>query len=396
MYKTPSGYIILLLLFIQLHCSSQINMAVCANANTYTTEYIPLLQNKRIAVIANVTSCINKTSLVDSLKNLGIDIKLIFCPEHGFRGNADAGVKVSSSVDEKTGIPIISLYGKHKKPTKEDLKNIDIVLYDIQDIGVRFYTYISTMSLCMEACAENNKQFIVLDRPNPNGNYIDGPVLETKYKSFLGMHKVPLVYGMTCGEYAKMVNGEMWLANKVKCNLTVIPLKNYDRKKEYDLSIYPSPNIKNHLAINLYPTLGLFEGTIISLGRGTSEPFNQIGNPKLAKEFNYSFTPAATSLNKSPKYKDTTCFGQNFNAEKEKYINENKIQLSILIDFYKASAKEKALPFFDNNFNFHAGNKTLQTQITEGKSEEEIRKSWQSAITNFKQIRKKYLLYTDF
>ncbi len=253
-------------------------------------KYLHLLQGKNVAVIANVTSQINSTHLVDTLLKLKVKIKKIFSPEHGFRGKADAGEKVGNQKDSKTGLPIISLYGKHKKPTKEDLAGIDIVVYDMQDVGVRFYTYISTMTYCMEACAENNKQFIVLDRPNPNGFFIDGPVLDIKWKSFLGLHPVPLVYGMTCGEYAQMVNGEGWLAGGKKCSLTVVQLLNYDHTVSYQLPVKPSPNLPNMTSVYLYPSLGLFEGTVMSVGRGTEYPFQQIGHPAL-KDGRMNFTP---------------------------------------------------------------------------------------------------------
>jgi uncharacterized protein YbbC (DUF1343 family) len=252
--------------------------------------YLPLLKDKRVAIVANITSKIGKSHLVDTLLYYKMNIKKIFSPEHGFRGEADAGEKVTNQKDTKTGLPVISLYGKHNKPTVEELKDVDIILYDIQDVGVRFYTYISTMTYCMEACAENKKQFIVLDRPNPNGFFIDGPVLDLKWKSFLGLHPVPLVYGMTCGEYAQMINGEGWLNNKLKCNLKVIPVIGYSHKDSYELPVKPSPNLPNMTSVYLYPSLGLFEGTIMSVGRGTEFPFQVLGHPDL-KNSTFSFTP---------------------------------------------------------------------------------------------------------
>lgn len=356
-------------------------------------KYLPLLQGKNVAVIANVTSQINSTHLVDTLLKLKVKIKKIFSPEHGFRGKADAGEKVGNQKDDKTGLPIVSLYGKHKKPTKEDLAGIDIVIYDMQDVGVRFYTYISTMTYCMEACAENNKQFIVLDRPNPNGFFIDGPVLDMKWKSFLGLHPVPLVYGMTCGEYAQMVNGEGWLAGGKKCSLTVVQLLNYDHTVSYQLPIKPSPNLPNMTAVYLYPSLGLFEGTVISVGRGTDSPFQVIGHPNL-KDGRMNFTPKSTEGAKTPKYEGKICYGYDLKVFGEEVVRVSRQVYTYWIIGTYNSLKDPN--YFDENFNFHAGNDMLQKQIKEGKSEEEIRKSWQPDIAKFKPIRKKYLLYKDF
>lgn len=356
-------------------------------------KYLPLLQGKNVAVIANVTSQINSTHLVDTLLKLKMKIKKIFSPEHGFRGKADAGEKVGNQKDSKTGLPIISLYGKHKKPTKEDLAGIDVVIYDMQDVGVRFYTYISTMTYCMEACAENNKQFIVLDRPNPNGFFIDGPVLDMKWKSFLGLHPVPLVYGMTCGEYAQMVNGEGWLAGGKKCSLTVVQLLNYDHTVSYQLPIKPSPNLPNMTAVYLYPSLGLFEGTVMSVGRGTDSPFQLIGHPEL-KDGRMNFTPKSTEGAKSPKYEGKVCYGYDLRVFGEEVVKVSRqVYVYWIIGTYNSL---KDSNYFDENFNFHAGNDVLQKQIKEGKTEEEIRKSWQADIAKFKPIRKKYLLYEDF
>ncbi|MCD6065901.1 MAG: hypothetical protein K0S33_727 [Bacteroidetes bacterium] len=356
-------------------------------------KYLPLLQGKNVALVANITSMINNTHLVDTLLQLKVNVKKIFSPEHGFRGLADAGEKVGNQKDSKTGLPIISLYGKHKKPTKEDLAGIDIVVYDMQDVGVRFYTYISTMSYCMEACAENNKPFVVLDRPNPNGYYIDGPVLDPKWKSFLGLHPVPLVYGMTCGEYAQMVNGEGWLAEGKKCNLTVIPLINYTHQVSYELPVKPSPNLPNMTAVYLYPSLGLFEGTIMSVGRGSDWPFQVVGHPAL-KNYKMTFTPKPTAGAKNPKYEGLECKGFDLRVFGDEVIKVSRqLYLFWLIETY---AELKRPDFFDENFNYHAGNDLLQKQIKEGKTEEEIRKSWKADIDKFKLVRKKYLLYKDF
>jgi uncharacterized protein YbbC (DUF1343 family) len=355
-------------------------------------KYLPLLKNKRVGIVTNISGVINSTSIVDTLIKLNVNVKKIFGPEHGFRGTTEAGEKVSSNIDSKTGLPIVSLYGNNKKPTKEQLQDIDVLVYDIQDIGVRFYTYISTMCYAMEACAENKKEFIVLDRPNPNGFYIDGPVLKPEFSGFLGLHAVPIVYGMTCGEYAKMANGEGWLKNKVKCKLTVIPLKNYDRKASYALPVKPSPNIPDLDAILLYPSLGLFEGTIISLGRGTDFPFLVLGHPKY-RDTTFYFIPRETALSKTPKYLNEKCFG--FDLRKEPYLKAHprKINLDWIKKLY-SNINDPA--FFDKNFNYHSGNTELQEQLKKMVSDQEIRKSWQKDIENFKKIRSKYLLYADF
>ncbi len=374
---------------------------ICGNQQF--DKYLPLLKNKRVAIITNVTGVIQlwkndleilkpngTVSLVDTLLKLKVNIKKIFGPEHGFRSDIDAGEKVSSDIDAKTGLQVVSLYGSNKKPTKEQLADVDIVVYDIQDIGVRFYTYISTMCYAMEACAENNKEIIILDRPNPNGFYIDGPVLKNEFKSFLGLHNVPLVYGMTCGEYAKMANAEGWLKNKIKCKLNVIALKNYNRKDSYTLPVKPSPNIPNIQAILLYPSLGLFEGTIVSLGRGTDLPFQVIGHPEYS-DTNFCFTPKETKISKTPKYLNQKCCG--IDLRKEKYTNPREIRPDWVKQMYSKLKKDD---FFDRNFNFHAGNAELQAQIKSGMATDEIRKSWQADLDAFKKTRKKYLLYGDF
>jgi len=367
--------------------------------------YLPALAKKKVAVVTNVTGVIGKTSIVDTLLKLKINVKKIFGPEHGFRGNIDAGEKVKSNIDKKTGLPVISLYGSHKKPTAEDLKGIDIVVYDIQDVGVRFYTFISTLTYVMEACAEMGKEMIVLDRPNPNGFYIDGPVMIDKYKSFLGLHNVPLVYGMTTGEYAKMANEEGWLKTKiktqkkdsfelrtVKCNLKVVAMENYDHTATYNLPVKPSPNLPNLNAILLYPSLGLFEGTVMSLGRGTEMPFEVLGHPQYSNKA-FAFTPKATILSKEPKYKDQLCYGVDLSKENLVQNHKRQIELKWLILFYNDI---KVTEFIDKNFNWHSGNDELKEQIKSGKSEAEIRQTWQKDINAFKTIRKKYLLYKDF
>ncbi len=359
-----------------------------------TSEYLPLLKGKNVAVIANQSSNIKQTHLVDSLLKLGVVVKKVFCPEHGFRGTVDAGEKVASEKDSKTGLPVISLYGKNKKPSPEQLKGIDVVIFDIQDVGVRFYTYLSTLHYAMEACAENGKQLIVLDRPNPNGFYVDGPVMEDAYKSFLGMHPVPIVYGMTIGEYAQMINGEGWLKGGEKCNLKVITIEGYTHRDLYELPVRPSPNLPNMASVYLYPSLGLFEGTVVAVGRGTDLPFQVIGLPTLQKG-NYTFTPQPKPGATDPKYKGQICKGYNLTDFGNEYMKDfKKIYLYWLIGTYQNTPDKTT--FFDDNFNYHAGNATLQKQIKDGATEEQIRSSWVDGIKKFKVIRKKYLLYPDF
>ena len=360
------------------------------SAANQTEKYVTLLKNKRVAIVANQTSVIGNgtvhTHLVDTLISLNVNIVQVFGPEHGFRGKADAGEHVNDDKDPKTGIPIISLHGKNRKPTHDQLKNIDIVVFDIQDVGVRFYTYISTLTYVMEACAEMNIPVLVLDRPNPNAHYVDGPTLEMEHKSFVGMHPVPLVYGMTIGEYAYMVNGEQWMKKGVKCDLKVIPLKNYTHNSEIDLPIRPSPNLPNSQAINLYPSLGFFEGTIINAGRGTEFQFQRYGAPFFPKN-NFSYTPLPNFGSKNPKFKGEICYGVNLAKKKR----QRKVNLEWLIDAYNKTPKEKS--FFGNTFTIHAGNLTLQKKIENGVSAEDIRKSWQKDIDEFQEIRIKYLIY---
>ena len=364
--------------------------------------YVHLLKGKKVAVVTNNTGLVNGRSIVDTLLKLKVKVVKIFGPEHGFRSNAEAGKHVKNNRDVTTGLPVISLYGNNKKPSRDQLKNVDVVLYDIQDIGARFYTYISTMCFVMQACAENNKECIVLDRPNPNGFYIDGPVLRNQFRSFLGMHNVPLVYGMTCGEYARMANEEGWLGKikrekekdsvQLKCKLTVIEMVNYERAVSYNLPVKPSPNIPNSNAILLYPSLGLFEGTIVSLGRGTSFPFQVIGHPAF-NDTSFCFIPLPTEISKDPKYVNQRCYG--LDLRKSDYIFEHpyRLELRWLQRMYKDLGKKG--DFFEINFNYHAGNSELQEQIKSGMSEEEIRKSWEPDLIKFKEMRKKYLLYPD-
>lgn len=359
-----------------------------------TDSYLNLLENKKVGVVANHTSMINKTHLVDSLVSLGIKVTKVFSPEHGFRGKADAGEQVNSDVDSKTGLSIVSLYGKNKKPTAEQFEDLDVIIFDIQDVGARFYTYISTMHYVMETCAETNKQLIVLDRPNPNGHYIDGPILEKAFKSFVGMHPVPIVHGMTVGEYAQMVNGENWLANKAQCDLTVIKTENYDHTRFYELPIKPSPNLPNMSSIYLYPSLCLFEGTPISIGRGTAKPFQIMGHPSIKSE-DYAFTPKSMAGAKNPKLKDVKCYGYDLEYFSTEYLKgKGGINLFWLTEVYKDFPnKEK---FFTRMFQLLSGTDKLQQQIEAGKTEEEIKATWKDGLEKFKVTRTKYLLYNDF
>jgi len=360
-----------------------------------TALYMPMLANKKVAIAGNHTSLIGHKHLVDSLLLLGVQIKKVFSPEHGFRGDADAGEHVTTTTDAQTGIPIISLYGKNKKPTDAQLADIDIVVFDMQDVGARFYTYISTMTYIMDACSRLGKKVIILDRPNPNGHYIDGPILEEKYKSFVGLHPVPVVHGMTIGEYACMVSEEGWLESGKKCDLTIIECEKYDHKTLYELPVKPSPNLGAMPAIYLYPSLCFFEGTVMSVGRGTDKPFQVVGHPSL-KETPFSFTPRSIpGAAKNPKYEGKTCYGYDLSTFGEAYIRDlGTIYLFWLIDLYQRY--ENKSEFFTSYFNTLAGTDKLKSDIIAGKSEEQIRHSWKEGIDRFKKIRKKYLLYTDF
>ncbi|MBR3426539.1 MAG: DUF1343 domain-containing protein [Bacteroidales bacterium] len=352
-------------------------------------DYLTLLQGKRVGVVGNQTSIVGERHLVDTLLSLGIDIRKIYTPEHGFRGTADAGAKVNSGKDEKTGIAIASLYGKNKKPTPEMLQGIDIILFDLQDVGVRFYTYISTMSYVMEAAAENGIPVVVLDRPNPNGFYVDGPVLKPENHSFVGMHQVPVVYGMTIGEYALMVNGEGWLKNGIDCDLTVIPIKGYNRNAIYELPVKPSPNLPNWESVYLYPTLCFFEGSSVSVGRGTEMPFQVYGHPNMRGS--YTFTPQSTSGASKPLLEGQRCRGENLVEFAHDYPhNESQLHLEWIIDAYQ-QMKDKG--FFKDYFRLLAGDKQLQRDIENGKSADEIRASWSDDLASFLAIRQRYLLY---
>lgn len=358
--------------------------------------YLPFLEGKRVAVCGNQTSVVGKTHLVDTLLSRNVNIVKLFCPEHGFRGQAEAGATIASGKDPLTGLPVVSLYGKNKKPTAEQLQNVDIVLFDLQDVGCRFYTYISTLHYVMEAAAENGVNVIVLDRPNPNGFYVDGPVLDPQYKSFVGMHPVPVVYGMTIGEYARMINGEKWLANGVQCDLTVILLEGYTHETRYVLPVAPSPNLQTVEAVYLYPSLCFFEGTNVSVGRGTDHPFEMYGAPGM-RAGDYRFTPhAIPGVSENPPFKDVECVGFLLSeiASYEFYkLVPGELDLSYLMTAYQ-NCPDKASFFLKNNFfDKLAGTAQLRKQIVAGASDKEIRASWQPGLDAFKAVRAKYLLY---
>ncbi len=397
-------YTSILIALLLISCKTNVQVPLVEKESATTTakeiktgadqvlSYLPLLQNKRIAIVANPSTLIKKhkgyTHVVDSLLALELSLKKVFSPEHGFRGKADAGEKVVNGMDVHTGLPIISLYGAHKKPTKNDLKGIDIILFDLQDVGVRFYTYISTLHYVMEAAAEQHIPVLVLDRPNPNAHYIDGPVLEDPYHSFIGMHPVPIVYGMTIGEYAKMINGEHWLQNGLQCDLQVIALKNYTHQSPYNLPVKPSPNLPNAQAVNLYPSLCFFEGTGLSCGRGTAMQFQTFGAPNLdEKLYPFRFTPLPNTGAKHPKHQGEVCHG--LDLRQHKYLSE--ININWLLDAYKNSNEKKH--FFNPFFIKLAGTASLQNQIELGYAAEDIKKTWQPGLEKFKKIRLKYLLY---
>ncbi len=354
-----------------------------------TKQYLPLLKHKKVALVVNNTAQVGNEHLLDYLLAQKVDVVKIFSPEHGFRGDADAGEKVESTKDAKTGLPIVSLYGDNKKIKKEQLEQVDVIVFDIQDVGARFFTYLSTLHYVMEACAENKKKLVLLDRPNPNGDYVDGPVLEKGFTSFVGMHPIPIVHGMTLGELATLINAEKWLKDSLACDLAVSKCKNYTHSTPYAPPIKPSPNLPNKQAIRLYPSVCLFEGTVVSVARGTDTPFQMIGIPD-SNGTGFSFTPKSIpGMAKKPLYENKTCFGKDLRQVEPKA----EVDLSYLIEMYASYPfKEK---FFNSFFNKLAGNATLQQQIKDGKTEDEIRRSWQVQLDLFKDKRKKYLLYSE-
>jgi uncharacterized protein YbbC (DUF1343 family) len=374
--------------------SEKPTQGIKTGAENYTA-YLPLLKDKKVGIVTNQTGVLNYYSLEETQVNLNIvdfllakkiNLQKIFAPEHGFRGTADAGEHVVDGKDTKTGLPIISLYGDNKKPKAEQLAGLDVLVFDLQDVGARFYTYISSLHYVMEACAENNIQLIVLDRPNPNGSIVDGPVLEKEFTSFVGMHPIPLLHGMTIGEYAQMINGEKWLKNELKCKLTVIPCLNYKHDIFYSLPMKPSPNLPNDQAINLYASLFLFEGTNVSVGRGTEKQFQIYGSPFLPKS-EFSFTPIPNFGAKDPLYKNLLCYGEDLT----KAPKVNKLELKWIIKAYNETSDKTK--FFNPFFTKLAGTKKLQQQIEAGTSDDDIRKSWEKGLKDFKELRKKYLIY---
>ena len=353
--------------------------------------YRNMIEGKVVAVVANQTSMVGQTHLVDKLISIGIDIRVIFSPEHGFRDLADAGENIENGRDPATGISLISLYGSHLKPASADLEGIDVVIFDIQDVGARFYTYISTLSYILEACAENRVKCLVLDRPNPNGFYCDGNILDTAYRSFVGMHPVPVVHGMTVGEYAQMINGEGWLKGGLRCDLTVIKCKNYDHKTYYILPVRPSPNLPNQTSVYLYPSICFFEGTNISIGRGTSFPFQIFGSPELPDR-GFSFTPESVPGAKNPPLLGEKCFGTDLrNAINEKLVPAPELNLDLVITAYNDFPQKDK--FFTPYFDLLAGGPTLRKQIQKGMNAKQIRATWRDDLAKFGKIREKYLLY---
>ncbi|MBG8551948.1 exo-beta-N-acetylmuramidase NamZ family protein [Hymenobacter guriensis] len=353
-------------------------------------QYLPLLKGKRVGLVVNQTARVGRAYLVDTLLTKGVDVTVIFAPEHGFRGEAADGATIKDGKDARSGRPVRSLYGATKKPTPEMLQNVDVLVFDIQDVGTRFYTFISTMHYVMEAAAEQNKEVLVLDRPNPNGWYVDGPVLEPQHKSFVGMHPIPVVHGLTVGELAKMINGEKWLASGRQCRLTVVPVQGYTHATRYELPVRPSPNLPNAHAVALYPAICLFEGTDVSVGRGTDAPFELIGAPTQPAPRPFSFTPRPNAGSPTPPQNGKLCYGEDLRQTG----NEVGFTLKYLLDYYRQStAKEK---FFGKYFEQLSGTSTLRQQVVAGKSEQEIRASWEPALGQYKALRQKYLLYPDF
>ncbi|WP_316811035.1 DUF1343 domain-containing protein [Pedobacter heparinus] len=362
--------------------------------------YVPYLKGKRVGMVVNPTSIIGKATTVDSLLKLGVNIVNIFGPEHGFRGNASNGTHVDDEIDQKTGIKVISLYGKNAIPSKESLAKIDVMVFDIQDVGVRFYTYINTLQHVMEACAANNKEVLILDRPNPNGFYIDGPILDPKFKSGIGLKPIPAVHGLTVGEYAQMLNGENWLDNKLKCNIKIIKVANYTHDTPYELPVSPSPNLNTAQSILLYPTTCLFEGTYLNYGRGTQFPFTIVGAPALKGKYSFSFTPISIKgMSESPLFMNQVCYGLDLrNYDTNNFRKTKQINLGWMIELYKNSPNKA--DFFNSKLSKQMGTiekligvADFRQQIIAGKSEKEIRASWEPGLSKYKTMRKKYLLY---
>ena len=357
-----------------------------------TGRYLPLLEGRRVGIMTNHTGTVGRTHLVDTLRSLGVDIRVVFAPEHGFRGQADAGESVASYRDQKTGIDVVSVYGSTKRPPDSIMQRLDVLLFDIQDVGLRYYTYLSSMHYLMEACAANGKRLIVLDRPNPNGFYVDGPVLEAKHRSFVGMHPIPVVHGMTLGELARMIDGEGWLRDGLRCKLTVIPCRGYTHRSRYRLATAPSPNLPNMRAVYLYPSLCFFEGTPISLGRGTDFPFQAYGHPELQGDF--SFTPRSNAGAKNPPLKDKLCHGVDLRTSpSDERIWERGVDLGYVIDCYRQlNLGEK---FFTPMFDRLTGTDYVRQMILQGAGADRIKARWADDVERFKQTRKPYLLYEE-
>ena len=361
-------------------------------------KYYDFIKDKRLALVVNHTSTVGTKHLVDTLLSLNCQVKKVFAPEHGFRGTADAGERLSDKIDARTGLPLISLYGKNKKPSQSQMEDIDLVIFDVQDVGTRFYTYTSTMTYVMEACAEARVPLLILDRPNPNGHYVDGPVLDPSQKSFVGLHPVPIVHGLTVAEYARMINEEGWLADSLYCELYHVECANYSHKDFYQLPIAPSPNLPNMHSIYLYPSLCWFEGTTVSVGRGTNKQFQVYGQPD-AQQGKFEFTPQPKPGAKYPKHKDKKCQGYDLSTLDIITLQKRQqLELSYLLDFYNNASASIQSNFFKSNnfFDLVAGTATLQAQIKQGKDAAAIRASWQASLNNYKKMRKKYLLYPDF
>lgn len=379
---------------------SQLSSEKIITGAEQTEKYVPYLQGKRVAVIANATTIIGDKHLVDSLQKLGVNIVKVFGPEHGFRGNASAGAHIADEIDAVTGIPIISLYGGKNKPSTKDLADVDILIYDLQDVGVRFYTNINALSRLMEACYENGKEILILDRPNPNAYLVDGAVLDMKYKSGIGMFPIPMSHGLTVAEFAQMANGEGWLKDKVKCKLKIIPVANYEHDMLYTLPVKPSPNLNTQQSIMLYPSLCMFEGVYLNHGRGTYYPFTVLGSPELKGIYDFSYTPTGIKgMAETPLFMDQVCYGidlRNYNINS--LVKSKQINIKWIMELYKAHPyKEK---FFDsklsnqmNNIEIQIGSGLFRQQIIDGKSEAEIRASWEPGLSEYKLMRKKYLLY---
>jgi len=377
---------------LSLSCSRKYDEIIVGAERTGT--YLPLIQDLSVAVVTNQTSLIGDTHLVDSLLSLGISIKAIFGPEHGFRGDQDDGISIEDGRDPRTGVPVISLYGKKKKPEAADLEGIDLVIFDIQDVGTRFYTYISTMHYVMQACAENGVKLMIFDRPNPNGFYVDGPMLEKQYPSFVGMHHIPVVHGMTMAEYAQMVNGEGWLGEGLECELSWVLCEAYDHQKKYRLPVNPSPNLQHMNAIYLYPSLCFFEGTALSIGRGTDFPFEVFGHPEM-QNAEFTFIPESRpGASTNPKLQGMECFGKDLRVMRELGGDrEGRINLDWLIGAYENYPDKGS--FFNSYFEKLAGTASLREQITNGFTSEQIKESWEPGLEEFRLIRDKYLLYQD-